>query len=111
MKNVGKNWPAIRQVAYSVLAALLALGVALNVITEDQSTQWLSIATSILGAVGLLVANLFVDRTSSAQEQKIEQAVEVGFERVAQRAQPHVQVAVDRVSDLREQYIDPFIRR
>lgn len=111
MKNVGKNWPAIRQVAYSVLAALLALGVALNVITEDQSTQWLSIVTSILGAVGLLVANLFVDRTSPAQEQKIEQAVEVGFERVAQRAQPHVQAGVDHLNDLREQYVDPFIRQ
>lgn len=111
MKNLGKNWPAIRQVAYSVLAALLALGVALNVITEDQSTQWLSIATSILGALGLLVANLFVDRTSPAQEAKIEQAVEVGLERAAQRVQPHVQAGTDRVNDLREQYVDPFIRR
>lgn len=111
MKNIAKNYPAIRQVIYGLLVVLGAIAVGAGLITESESAEYLGYATLVLTTLGNLLASLFVDRTSPAQEAKIEQAVEVGFERVAQRAQPHVQAGIDHVNDLREQYVDPFIRR
>lgn len=109
MKKIGSNWPAIRQVVYSVLTALLGIAVAAQWISEDQSVQWLSIATQILGAVGFVVAALFVDRTSPAQEEKIERAVESGVERAVTAVQPHVEYARGAVNEVRR-HVDPFIR-
>lgn len=111
MKNIAKNYPAIRQVIYGILTVLGAIAVGAGLITESESAEYLGYATLVLTTLGNFLAGFFVDRTSPAQEQKIEQAVEVGFERVAQRVQPQVQVGLDRVNDLREQYVDPFIRR
>lgn len=118
MKNIAKNYPAIRQVIYGLLTVLGAIAVGAGLITESESAEYLGYATLVLTTLGNLLAGFFVDRTSPAQEQKIEQAVEVGLERVAQRAQPHVQTAADHVrmaadtaNELRERYVDPFIRR
>ncbi|UVT24985.1 hypothetical protein NXT08_22550 [Rhodococcus pyridinivorans] len=111
MKNIATNWPVIRQAVYGLLTLVGAIAVGAGLLTESQSAQYLGYAALALTTLGNVLAALFVERTSPAQEQKIEQAVEVGFERAAQRAQPHVQGAVDRVNDLRERYVDPFIRR
>ncbi|MCR8695547.1 hypothetical protein NWP13_23745 [Rhodococcus pyridinivorans] len=111
MKNVATNWAVIRQAIYSLLALLGAIAVGAGLLTESQSAQYLGYIALALTALGNVLAGLFVDRPSAAQEKKIEQAVEVGFERAAQRVQPHVQAGIDHVNDLREQYVDPFIRR
>lgn len=80
MSNLAKYWPTIRQVAYGLLAAALAVAAAKGWITDTQSEQWLNHAVTLLGAIGFVVAGLFVDRTSPAQEAKIEQAVQAGIE-------------------------------
>lgn len=111
MKSIAKNYPAIRQAIYGILTILGAIAVGAGLITESESAEYLGYATLVLTTLGNFLAGFFVDRTSPAQEQKIEQAVEVGFERAAQRVQPHVQAGIDHINDLRGQYVDPFIRR
>lgn len=79
MSNLAKHWPVVRQVAYGLLAAALAVAAAAGWITQDNADQWLAHAVTALGAIGFIVAGLYVDRPSPAQEQKIEQAVEAGL--------------------------------
>lgn len=97
MSNLAKYWPTIRQVAYGVLAAALALAAGAGWITQDNADQWLAQAVTLLGAIGFVVAGLFVDKTSPAQEQKIEQAVQVGVERATQVAAPAVKQAQEQI--------------
>ena len=94
MSGFAKYWPTIRQVVYGILAAALALAAGAGWITQDNADQWLAQAVTLLGAVGFVVAGLFVDKTSPAQEQKIEHAVQVGVERATHT--PAVTVSVDR---------------
>lgn len=84
MSSLAKYWPTIRQVAYGLLAAALAVAAGAGWITDEQSTQWLNHAVTLLGAIGFVVAGLFVDRTSAAQESKIEEAVRSGLEQTTQ---------------------------
>lgn len=97
MSNLAKYWPTIRQVAYGLLAAALAVAAGAGWITQDNADQWLAQAVTFLGAIGFVVAGLFVDKTSPAQEQKIEQAVQVGVERAAQVAAPAVKQAQEQI--------------
>ena len=97
MSNLAKYWPTIRQVAYGVLAAALALAAGAGWITQDNADQWLAQAVTLLGAIGFVVAGLFVDKTSPAQEQKIEHAVQVGVERATQVAAPAVKQAQEQI--------------
>lgn len=97
MSNLAKYWPTIRQVAYGLLAAALALAAGAGWITQDNADQWLAQAVTLLGAIGFVVAGLFVDKTSPAQEQKIEQAVQVGIDRAVQVVTPTVTQAQEQV--------------
>ncbi|MDG3012137.1 hypothetical protein G4X40_18505 [Rhodococcus sp. D2-41] len=63
MSALMAKWPAVRQAVYAVLAAVLATGAAVGWITSDQSDQWLGLVAQVLGAAGLVVAVLHVDRT------------------------------------------------
>ena len=62
MSTLAKYWPTIRQVTYGLLAALLAIAAAAGWITDAQSEQWLQHAVTGLGAIGFIVAGLYVDR-------------------------------------------------
>ncbi|MGX6513243.1 hypothetical protein [Rhodococcus sp. SJ-2] len=96
MSNLAKYWPTIRQVVYGLLAAALALAAGAGWITQDDADQWLAQAVTLLGAIGFVVAGLFVDKTSPAQEQKIENAVRVGVEQAAWAASPAVDAVIER---------------
>ena len=63
MNIVAKHWATIRQVAYGLLAAALAVAAAKGWITDTQSEQWLNHAVTLLGALGFVVAGLYVDRS------------------------------------------------
>ncbi|WP_052227133.1 hypothetical protein [Rhodococcus sp. Chr-9] len=113
MSSIATLWPTIRQVTYSTITALLAISVSAQWITDGQAQQWLTIGSSVLAGVGLVVSTLFVDRTSKAQEAKIENAVQVGIEHAGVRVnasvptdalgqippqvRQHVETAYDRV--------------
>lgn len=117
MSSIAKYWPTIRQVVYGILAAGLAIAASAGWITDAQSEQWLAHLVTALGAVGFIVAGLFVDRTSPAQEQKIEHAVQVGVERagvrvnatvsppVVHQVREHVESAFDRILAERDRYL------
>ncbi|MBY4212918.1 hypothetical protein HQO42_15115 [Rhodococcus fascians] len=56
MKKVAQHYPAIRIAVYGLIAAVLATAGVLGYVTEDQTTQILSVVTSLLGTVGLMFA-------------------------------------------------------
>lgn len=119
MKNIAKNYPAIRQTIYGILTLVGAIAVGAGLITESQSAQYLGYGALALTTLGNVLAGFFVDRTSPAQEQKIEAAVTSGIERAAQQTQQsvtyNVSATVDDLADraelLRQRYVDPFLRR
>lgn len=56
MKKIAQHYPAIRIALYGLIAAVLATAGVLGYVTEDQTTQILSVVTSLLGTVGLMFA-------------------------------------------------------
>ncbi|EHK80852.1 hypothetical protein [Rhodococcus pyridinivorans] len=62
MSTIAKHWPAIRQIAYSLAAAALAVALTLGYVTEVQVAQWLETLGKWLGLVGLIIAGLYVQR-------------------------------------------------
>ena len=48
--------PERRKAIYTVVAALLAVGVSYGFVGPEQSAQWLDVADRVLGLVALLVA-------------------------------------------------------
>lgn len=97
MISIGKYWPTIRQIVYGLLAAALAVAAGAGWITQDDADLWLTQSVTVLGALGFVVAGLFVDKTSPAQEQKIEQAVQAGIDRAVQVSTPVVRQVHDQV--------------
>lgn len=70
MNKVAQYWPTIRQVVYSLAAAGLAVAAALGYFTDAEVGVWLERVGSWLGIVGLIVATLYVKR-SSAEESEL----------------------------------------
>ncbi|WMM74254.1 hypothetical protein RCF27_08175 [Rhodococcus pyridinivorans] len=66
MSTIGKHWPAIRQIVYSVAAAALAVAAILGYLTDEQVAQWLDEIGKWLGFAGLIVAGLYVNRSPAA---------------------------------------------
>lgn len=62
MSKLAQYWPTIRQVIYGILAAGLAVAAAAGWITSEQSDQWLAHAVTALGALGFIVAGLYVPK-------------------------------------------------
>lgn len=62
MSKLAQYWPTIRQVTYGILAAGLAVAAAAGWITSEQSDQWLAHAVTALGALGFIVAGLYVPK-------------------------------------------------
>ena len=48
--------PQRRKAIYSIVAALLALGVAYGLLTPEQSGQWMDVADKALGLLALVMA-------------------------------------------------------
>ena len=66
MSKLAQYWPTIRQVVYGVLAAGLAVAAAAGWITSEQSDQWLAHAVTALGALGFIVAGLYVPKAPAS---------------------------------------------
>lgn len=66
MSKLAQYWPTIRQVIYGILAAGLAVAAAAGWITSEQSDQWLAHAVTALGALGFIVAGLYVPKAPDA---------------------------------------------
>lgn len=82
MNAIAKHWPTIRQVIYGILAAALAVAAGAGWITDTQSEQWLNHAVTLLGALGFIVAGLYVDRSpkviGDGTDTPVEYSVQVG---------------------------------
>lgn len=50
--------PPRRKAIYSIVAALLALGMAYGMVTPEQSTHWLDVADKALGLIALVMATM-----------------------------------------------------
>lgn len=68
MRTIGRHWPAIRQVIYSVAAAALAVAAILGYLTDEQVAQWLDELGKWLGFLGLIVAGLYVNRATPSPQ-------------------------------------------
>ncbi|QIX48947.1 MULTISPECIES: hypothetical protein [Rhodococcus] len=70
MKTISKNWPVIRQVIYSLTAAIFGGLTLLGVFTDAQVTEWLGHTTTVLTAIGTavaLLASLYTPNPKGAQ--------------------------------------------
>lgn len=56
MSKIAQHYPKIRIAVYGLIAAGLAAAGVLGYVTEDQTTQILSVVTSLLGTFGLMFA-------------------------------------------------------
>ncbi len=56
MSKISQHYPKIRIAVYGLIAAGLAAAGVLGYVTEDQTTQILSVVTSLLGTFGLMFA-------------------------------------------------------
>ncbi|UYP17697.1 hypothetical protein OED52_13555 [Rhodococcus sp. Z13] len=109
MKHIVTYWDAIRQALYSLFALACAVAVGAKLFTESEAAQYLSYAAMILSAIGNVLASFYVGRTSPVQEQRIEQAVQIGIEKAAQPQAGEVAPAPAAVEETAG-YVDPFIR-
>lgn len=60
MSKFAQYWPTVRQVLYGLAVVGLAVGGALGYFTEAESAVWLERVGTWLGAVGLIIAGLYV---------------------------------------------------
>lgn len=57
--KIAALWPSLRQVIYTVLAAVLLVLTMFNVVTAEQQTNILAQATTTLGALGFILAAFY----------------------------------------------------
>ncbi|WP_395705259.1 hypothetical protein [Rhodococcus ruber] len=83
--KLAKNWPAIRQITYSLAAAALAVAAMLGYLTDSEVAAWLETLGKWLGFAGLLVAGLYVKRGAPAPEPDPEPEQEISALDVIER--------------------------
>lgn len=59
IQKIASVWPSLRQVIYTVLAAVLGVLTLVGWVTADQQTGILAQATTLLGAVGFIMAAFY----------------------------------------------------
>lgn len=66
--KLANNWPAIRQISYSLAAAALAVAAMLGYLTDAEVALWLERFGQLLGFAWLIIAGLYVKRGAPAPE-------------------------------------------
>lgn len=59
IQKIATAWPSLRQVIYTVLAAILGLLVLAGWVTADQQTGILTQVGALLGAIGFIMAAFY----------------------------------------------------
>lgn len=57
--KIATSWPSVRQIIYTALAALFGALTLFGILTDAQVSQYLGYATTILGALGFLLAQFY----------------------------------------------------